>query len=109
MIHKSREDLIADEYFRHLNGTLAFIILGIYFSIIESSHFQSYAILSSTIIFIYITFNFSEYSSISKSYTDRYKGISKVFNFLRIGIFVICYALLCSAAFGYKLVNLISI
>lgn len=105
MVYKSREDLIADEYFKHLNGTLAFIILGIYFSIIESENFQSYAIVASIVVVMYITFNFPEYTSISKNYTKRYKGISKVLSILRIGIFSICCGLLWSAALGYKLLK----
>ena len=101
-MYYSYEDKIAKVYFNTLNGTISFIILGIYFSIIESANYQSYAIISSVIIFLYIFFNFPEYSKIAKNYTNRYKGILKIFSLFKISIFIICYTFLISAAFGFR-------
>lgn len=101
-MYNSYDDKIAKDYFNTLNGTISFIILGIYFSIIESKNYQNYAIISSIIIFSYIVFYFPEYSQIARRYTDKYKGIAKLFSFFKITIFITCYSLLIIAAFGYR-------
>lgn len=101
-MYNSIEDKIANDYFNNLNGTISFIILGIYFSIIESKNYQTYAITSSIVIFLYIFFYFPEYTKIAKKYTNRYRGIWKFFSFFRISIFIFCYSLLIMAAFDYR-------
>jgi len=105
MIYQSSEDIIANNYFKHLNGTLAFIVLGIYFSIIELDHFQNYAIFSSLLITFYLIFNFKEYDRIAQNYIKRYRGIRQIIPFCRNLIFMTSMTLLISAAVGLKLFN----
>ena len=101
-MYSANEDKIANDYFNTLNGTISFIILGIYFSIIESNNYQIYAIISSIVIFLYVFFYFPEYTKIAKKYNNRYSGIWKILSLLRISIFVFCYSLLVMAAFEYR-------
>ncbi len=96
---------IAKKYYSHLNGTLSFIMLGIYFSIIELDYFKIYAILTSLLFIIYLTFNFKEYTSVAKEYLAQFNGFEKIKNFLRLSIFIIAFTLLLTAAFGYKVLE----
>lgn len=105
---KVEMEKIAKDYYNHLNGTLSFIMLGIYFSIIELKYFQIYAILTSFLFAVYITFNFKEYTTVAKEYLAQFSGIEKITNTLRLFIFFIAFTLLLTAAIGCKVFESIS-
>ncbi|EZQ01325.1 MULTISPECIES: hypothetical protein [unclassified Acinetobacter] len=105
---KLEMEKIAKEYYSHLNGTLSFIMLGIYFSIIELDYFQVYAILTSILFTIYLTFNFKEYSTVANEYLAQFSGFEKIRNALRLFIFFIAFFLLLTAAFGFTVLKSLS-
>lgn len=102
MIHNSAEDEIANNYFKNLNGPLSFIIIGIYFSIVNTDHFQKYAIFTSLLLLIYLIFWFKKYDNVAEKYLKRFQGIKKIALILKNTIFLISGTLLLSAAIGLK-------
>lgn len=101
MIHRSQEEAIATEYFSQANGTVAFLLVSLGYSALQSDHPEPFAWFSLFVSLIWLFSIGGPYRSILKYYLPKNSSMARYISIVwRLKIFIISLGFILAVALG---------
>lgn len=101
MIHRSPEEAIANEYFAQANGTVAFLLVSLGYSALQSAHPEPFAWFSLFVSLIWLFSIGGPYRVILKYYLPKGASVARHVSIVwRLKTFIISLGFILAIALG---------